>query len=63
MSQELEETIRDIAQRAKAASDALAETDTRSKDAWLQRVVERLEAAQEAHKAAASELTLILSLP
>jgi glutamate-5-semialdehyde dehydrogenase len=47
MSQELEETIRDIAQRAKAASDALAETDTRSKDAWLQRVVERLEAAQE----------------
>lgn len=47
MSQELEQTVEEIAQRAKSASDVLAETDTRDKDAWLARIVQRLEAARE----------------
>ncbi|MEE2664860.1 MAG: glutamate-5-semialdehyde dehydrogenase [Myxococcota bacterium] len=47
MSEELERQIRDIARRAEAASDVLAELGARDKDAWLERVVERLEAARE----------------
>ena len=47
MSTNLEQTIDDIARRAKAASDVLAETSTRVKDAWLARVVERLESARD----------------
>ena len=43
----LEATIHDIATRARAASDRLAELDTREKDAWLLRAALRLEAARE----------------
>ncbi|MCA9512260.1 MAG: glutamate-5-semialdehyde dehydrogenase [Myxococcota bacterium] len=45
-SSELEAQIVDIARRAKAASDTLAELGTRAKNAWLARVGERLEAAR-----------------
>jgi len=47
MSNDLEQTIDDIARRAKAASDVLADTSTRVKDAWLGRVVERLDTARD----------------
>jgi len=47
MSEDLEQRIHDIARRAKAASDLLAELGTREKDAWIARVAERLEAARE----------------
>ena len=43
----LEEMIHDLACRARAASDRLAELSTRDKDAWLLRSAERLEAARE----------------
>ena len=42
----LEATIHDIATRARAASDRLAELGTRAKNAWLERAAERLEAAR-----------------
>jgi glutamate-5-semialdehyde dehydrogenase len=42
----LEATIHDIAVRARAASDRLAELGSRPKDAWLARAAERLEAAR-----------------
>ena len=43
----LEATIHEIATRARAASERLAELDTLAKDAWLLRAAERLEAARE----------------
>ncbi len=43
----LETTIHDIATRARAASERLAELGTREKDAWLLRAADRLEAARE----------------
>ena len=43
----LEATIHDIATRARAASERLAELGTRVKDRWLARAAERLEAARE----------------
>jgi len=43
----LEATIHDIATRARAASDRLAELGTRPKNAWLARAADRLEAARE----------------
>ena len=43
----LEATIHEIATRARAASERLAELGTRAKDAWLLRAAERLEAARE----------------
>jgi glutamate-5-semialdehyde dehydrogenase len=42
----LEALIQDIARRAREASRRCAELDTRSKDAWLLRAAERLEAAR-----------------
>jgi glutamate-5-semialdehyde dehydrogenase len=42
----LEATIHDIATRARAASDRLAELGTGAKDRWLARAAERLEAAR-----------------
>jgi len=48
----LEATIHDIATRARAASERLAELGTREKDAWLLRAAERLEAARERIRAA-----------
>jgi len=44
----LEATIHEIATRARAASERLAELGTRAKDAWLLRAAERLAAAREA---------------
>jgi glutamate-5-semialdehyde dehydrogenase len=44
----LEAQIHDIATRARAASERLAELDTRAKNAWLERAAERLESAREA---------------
>jgi len=46
-SQNLEEQISQIARRAEQASDEMAELGTRTKNAWLARVIERLEAARE----------------
>ena len=43
----LQEQIHDLACRARAASERLAELSTRAKDAWLLRAAERLEAARE----------------
>ena len=42
MSEDLERHIHDIARRAKAASDLLAELGTRDKDAWITRVAEAI---------------------
>jgi len=42
----LEATIHEIATRARAASERLAELGTRAKNAWLERAAERLEAAR-----------------
>jgi len=44
----LEARIHEIAARARAASDRLAELGSRAKDAWLARAAERLEATREA---------------
>ena len=44
---ELEREILALARKARAASDTLAEFDTETKNAWLRRVAERLEAARE----------------
>ena len=44
----LEREILAFARKAQAASHALAEFDTKTKNAWLLRVAERLEAAREA---------------
>jgi glutamate-5-semialdehyde dehydrogenase len=46
MSQDLKQQISEIARRAEIASDVMAELGTRMKDAWLERVVEHLEAAK-----------------
>lgn len=43
----LRETVHQIATRARAAGEKLAEFSTRDKDAWLLRAGERLEAARE----------------
>ncbi|MCG8591370.1 MAG: glutamate-5-semialdehyde dehydrogenase [Proteobacteria bacterium] len=43
----LEETIRDLALRAKRASETLSALDTRTKNAWLERAAARLEEAAE----------------
>ncbi len=43
----LQEQIHELACRARAASERLAELSTRVKDAWLLRAAERLEAARE----------------
>jgi glutamate-5-semialdehyde dehydrogenase len=48
----LEQTIRDMAARARAASQSLAELGTGPKNAWLLRAAERLEAARERVRAA-----------
>ena len=48
----LEATIHDIATRARAASERLAELGTRAKNAWLLRAAERLAAAREVVRAA-----------
>jgi glutamate-5-semialdehyde dehydrogenase len=48
----LETTIHQIATRARAASERLAELGTRAKNAWLGRAAERLEAARERIRAA-----------
>ena len=60
--QKLEATIVDIARRARHASHMLSALDTPTKDAWLARTAERLEAAKSAlletnerDKAAAAE--------
>jgi glutamate-5-semialdehyde dehydrogenase len=42
----LEQTVHDLASRARAASERMAELGTREKDAWLLRAAERLEAAR-----------------
>ena len=44
---ELERENLALARKARAASDTLAEFDTETKNAWLRRVAERLEAARE----------------
>ena len=46
-NQELEREITAFAQKAADASNTLAEFDTQTKNAWLLRVAERLEAARE----------------
>jgi glutamate-5-semialdehyde dehydrogenase len=43
----LRDSVHALARRARAASDVLAETGARQKDAWLLRCAERLEAARE----------------
>ncbi len=48
----LQEQIHELACRARAASERLAELSTRPKDAWLLRTAERLEAAREEIRAA-----------
>ncbi|MBW2417120.1 MAG: glutamate-5-semialdehyde dehydrogenase [Deltaproteobacteria bacterium] len=45
---DLREQILDLAQRARSASIAMGDLDTRTKDAWLARSAERLEAARDA---------------
>ncbi|MBW2272226.1 MAG: glutamate-5-semialdehyde dehydrogenase [Deltaproteobacteria bacterium] len=45
---DLREQILDLAQRARSASIAIGDLDTRTKDAWLARSAERLEAARDA---------------
>lgn len=45
-SAELETEILDLTRRAREASETLGEIDTRTKNAWLARAVERLEAAR-----------------
>lgn len=47
----LKEEIHDMALRARAASERMGELSTRQKDAWLQRVAERLEAAKDSIRA------------
>jgi glutamate-5-semialdehyde dehydrogenase len=42
----LEQTVHDLASRARAASERMGELGTREKDAWLLRSAERLEAAK-----------------
>ena len=55
----LEALIQDIARRAREASRRCAELDTRSKDTWLLRAAERLEAARERiHAANQQDLAL-----
>ena len=51
----LEQTVHDLASRARAASERTAELSTREKDAWLLRAAERLEAARERILAANAE--------
>ena len=51
----LEQTIHDLASRARAASERMAELGTREKDAWLLRSAERLEAAKAKILAANAE--------
>ncbi len=48
----LEATIHDMATRARAAAERLAELGTREKNAWLLRAAERLAAAREGIRAA-----------
>jgi glutamate-5-semialdehyde dehydrogenase len=47
MSEDLERQISEIARRAEIAGDVVAELGTASKNAWLERVAERLEASRE----------------
>jgi glutamate-5-semialdehyde dehydrogenase len=51
----LEQTVHDLASRARAASERTAELSTREKDAWLLRAAERLEAAKPRILAANAE--------
>jgi glutamate-5-semialdehyde dehydrogenase len=51
----LEQTVHDLASRARAASERTAELSTREKDAWLLRAAEKLEAAREKILAANAE--------
>jgi len=51
----LEQTVHDLASRARAASERMAELGTREKDAWLLRSAERLEAARSRILAANAE--------
>jgi len=51
----LEQTVHDLATRARAASERTAELSTREKDAWLLRAAERLEAAKARILAANAE--------
>ena len=44
---DLRERIEALARDARAASRRVADLDTRTKDAWLVRAAERLEAAKE----------------
>ena len=51
----LEQSVHDLATRARAASERTAELSTREKDAWLLRAAERLEAAKPRILAANAE--------
>jgi glutamate-5-semialdehyde dehydrogenase len=44
---DLRELVHDLASRARAASERVAELDSAQKDAWLRRAAERLEAARD----------------